>query len=42
MSTGGVDPKHGLPWVWWRLSRFDSRGTGWSLRSSVCTIEAVL
>jgi hypothetical protein len=21
----------GLPWVWWRLPRFDVSGTGWSL-----------
>jgi hypothetical protein len=28
----------GLPWVWWRLPRFDVRGTGWSRLGSVCTI----
>jgi hypothetical protein len=23
--------RFGLPWVWWRLPRFDVSGTGWSL-----------
>jgi predicted ATPase/class 3 adenylate cyclase len=27
----------GLPWVWWRLRRFDVSGTGWSRLGSVCT-----
>ena len=31
----------GLPWVWWRLPRFDVRGTGWSRLGSVCTIWGV-
>jgi hypothetical protein len=26
------------PWVRWRLSRFDVRGTGWSRLREVCTI----
>ena len=29
------------PWVWWRLPRFDVRGTGWSRLGSVCTIWGV-
>jgi hypothetical protein len=32
----------GPPWVWWRLSRFDVRGTGWSRLRAVCTISAAL
>jgi len=28
----------GQPWVRWRLSRFDVRGTGWSRLREVCTI----
>jgi hypothetical protein len=36
-----VDKLSGLPWVWWRLPRFDVRGTGWSRLGSVCTIWGV-
>ncbi|MHB8290503.1 MAG: DEAD/DEAH box helicase, partial [Acidimicrobiales bacterium] len=32
----------GPPWVWWRLPRFDMRGTGWSRLSPVCTISPTL
>ena len=37
----GHKAKGGLPWVWWRLPRFDVRGTGWSRLGSVCTIWGV-
>ena len=32
----------GPPWVRWRLSRFDLRGTGWSRLTAVCMISAAL
>jgi len=35
------EPVTGLPWVWWRLPRFDVRGTGWSRLGSVCTIWGI-
>jgi hypothetical protein len=32
----------GPPWVRWKLSRFDLRGTGWSRLTAVCMISAAL
>jgi hypothetical protein len=37
-----VDVRTGPPWVRWRLSRFDLRGTGWSRLTAVCMISAAL
>ncbi len=43
-STSSLErvPLVGPPWVWWRLFRFDLRGTGWSRLSPVCTISPTL
>jgi len=34
--------EYGPPWVRWRLSRFDVRGTGWSRLRAVCMNSTAL